>query len=203
VELKAHAQDYSGVGQDACADPRVVLEALGGRVKAGVAARQDLETRARSRALSAEDRAELIEEPFLLLNPRLEERKASTHFDKQSSFAFLGMIAIGILLSILEDHLRDPLASICGVAMGSVVAVGGLFGVYSVLTDVGRFAKRKIDPLIVGSLRPLSPSQEELERTLQKLKSLGYLIAKKLDAARLARALGPAPAGTMLPHRAQ
>lgn len=138
-------------------------------------------------SLSKEERTALIRSPFVLLSPQVEKRFASTHLDKEVFFA---LVAALLLLSfgpaLVGAIARDAteLGVLVSLAAG-VVLVG-----WQVATSGRRFMRRQVIPVLAASLRPLKPTDSELQAVLGELKQFRHKIGAKLALSDLRLALG-------------
>jgi len=124
-------------------------------------------------------RALLIKEPFHILAPIAERRFSATHIDRHVGITFLLTIAGTVLLANVFRILLPFAAGYEGeailIALGIGVVATGIQGYKS----AGRYLQREIYPRIARSLRPLKPSQAELEAVFAELKRMDFKLAKK------------------------
>lgn len=132
--------------------------------------------------INGTDRHALIRHPFLLLSPRVEQRFASTHMDKEVVFALIGAVLLLMLgpratMALLPD---EPEAAMLGLVVAAVLLV-----VWQVAMARLRFLRRQIFPVLATSLQPLKPAQAEIERVMAELAQLGHKIGCKFKAVDL------------------
>jgi hypothetical protein len=152
-------------------------------------ARLELERKVKARKLTPSERESLILEPFLLLNPVLEQRASQIYFDKASALGCVATIAIPLAIWWIAEgmfHASDG-------SLGTIVLVlAGLLAVFTVgalATDKQRFCRRTIIPNLTRALFPLDPSTDEIEQALAKLRKWGWAIGKRITAADVTAAL--------------
>ena len=133
-------------------------------------------------SLSGADRHALIRHPFLLLSPRVEQRFASTHMDKEVGFAAIG----AVLLVTIGANLANALSpdSPQGLIWLSVLAAVVLV-LWQVAMARMRYMRRQIFPVLDTALRPLRPAQDEIERVMGELAQLGHKIGSKFKPTEL------------------
>ena len=152
---------------DAAIKDQMALEA---RIKAG------------GKDLKPQERYTLIKAPFLYLSPKVERRFASTHIDLPAFLAILGAIAVLPIGAWVGHLLRitNP---------GPVLLFSFLIGVGLIVWQISaagtRFMKAQILPTLATSLRPLKPTQEEVERVLEELRRVKQKIGRKVSASEL------------------
>jgi len=163
-------------------------------IREAYAARLSLEEKIRSQSLgnAFADRESLLLEPFHYLASQVEERYAgSTQFDKESGIGCLGTILLTVILltatfTIFKNGANQDQAL---MVTGVIVLVGLIYTVIQIALAPRRFLSRKIIPNLVRSLKPLNPSKQELVTCLDKFKTSGYRIGKKVSAEKLWQAL--------------
>jgi hypothetical protein len=148
------------------------------------------EQSARSPGGESEVRRQLLREPFLLLDPMVEERAASTHFDKKSGLGCLAAVAAFVLAVVGLALESWTILLVCGGLLGLAIVMA----LFWLATDVRRFARIHVLPVLARGLRPFNPSPQELEDVIQEVRAAGLAIGRKVHPAHLAAALqGPAP----------
>jgi hypothetical protein len=142
------------------------------------ASRLALEEQIRSdpASLTREDRHLLIRSPFLLLSPKVEKRFASTHLDKEIGFAMaaallLLLVGPALVRAIAPDHAEE--------AVLAFIAAGVLLVGWQCAMAGRRYMRRQIIPVLAGTLQPLRPGQEEIERVMNELKQLRHQIGSR------------------------
>ncbi len=133
-------------------------------------------------SLTPEERHALIRSPFLLLSPKVEQRFASTHIDKETGLAIVAALA---LMIIGPSAVR---AVAPGVADDSVIVfiLGGLgLIIWQGLASGRRYMRREVIPVLAKSLRPLRPKPAEVSAVIAEMKTLRHKMAKKLNVTDL------------------
>ncbi len=129
--------------------------------------------------VDAKTRASLVKEPFHLLAPIVEKRFSATHIDRYVGITLLltivGTIVVANVFNIFLPHAMEYQANAILLALGIGVVATGVQGYKS----AGRYLKREVYPRIARSLRPLKPSQAELEVVFAELKRMDFKLAKK------------------------
>jgi len=134
-------------------------------------------------SLSGADRHVLIRHPFLLLSPRVEQRFASTHMDKEVGLALVGALLLmgmgpGATAVLLPD--AEPEAVMLSLIVAAVLLVLWQVGMARM-----RFIRRQVFPVLTTALLPLRPAQNEIERAMAELAQLGHKIGSKFKAGEL------------------
>ena len=133
-------------------------------------------------SLSAKERYLLIRSPFLLLSPKVEKRFASTHMDKEVGFALVGAVLLMMLASVLAHAVAPDAEPL--VVLGSAVA-GVVLIIWQIAMAGRRYMRRQIIPVLAGTLQPLRPAHDEIERAMAELKQLSHKIGSKFKPAEL------------------
>ncbi|BEU94738.1 hypothetical protein ACDW_04430 [Acidovorax sp. DW039] len=128
-------------------------------------------------SLSAQDRHALIRSPFLLLSPKVEQRFASTHLDKEVVFALIGAIVLLMTVPPVAGKFMSD-APERGLLV-ALLAGGALVG-WQIYQSSRRFMRRQILPVLARSLMPLKPTPGELQAVVSELKSLRHKMGSKL-----------------------
>jgi hypothetical protein len=138
------------------------------------------------RLLSAETRANLIEEPFLIFSPAVEAQLSSDmHFDREGGFACLFTIVVLILLTSFLSSIPDEL-----VGWGFLIVFSGfIYTIVQLFLANQRYLQRKVVPLLVRCLKPLNPSLDELQTCLDKLATQKLRLGRRLKAQQLITAI--------------
>lgn len=142
----------------------------------------EAQIRANPASLTSEERHLLIRSPFLLLSPKVEQRFASTHMDKEVLFTFIG--AVG-LISICPPIFHAVAPGIEDQAILVAVAAGAVVVFWQIAMTGRRYMRRKIIPVLAGALQPLHPAQGEIEHVMAELKRLSHKIGSKFKATEL------------------
>ncbi len=144
------------------------------------ARRRAVDARIGTKSLTAAERGYLIREPFLLLEPRLNDRSGAIHFDAVSGLLLLATFMIPLALALAAGNASKSLGEgLAMLAIGSGVLLL-VATVVALATDGRRFCRRKILPTLIRALRPLGPAREELEQELGDLKTRGLKVGKKI-----------------------
>jgi hypothetical protein len=138
-------------------------------------------------SLSPQERYALIRNPMLLLSPRVEKRYASTHIDLQTAITFLGvLVAIfaesAVVSRFAPDHASE---SIIGMCLLGVILVA-----WQIALSNTRFIRRSIVPVLAKTLRPLKPTEAEVQAALAELAKLRHKLGRKLKPRDLMTDLG-------------
>lgn len=132
--------------------------------------------------LTAEERHALIRQPFTLLASKVERRFSSTHIDKETAIA----IAIGLGLMLAGPAIFSAIAPESQEAgLLTCISLGLLLICWKGMGSGKRFMQRDIIPVLANSLKPLNPSEGELNAVLAELKQLRNKMGKKLNVAAL------------------
>jgi hypothetical protein len=142
--------------------------------------RLELEERVRSGRvkLSPEDRFAWVKAPFMYLSPRVE--RGSMHMDKELAISLAGCIVLYVSAGYVTKSYFPGLALQIGLTTLAVILA---VMVWQLRESGSRFMRRQIVPTLARSLRPLQPTQEEIEAVLWEIKQGTHKIAKRLDAA--------------------
>lgn len=132
--------------------------------------------------LSSEERHALIRSPFLLLSPKVENRFASTHIDKEIGLS----IAAGIALLIIGPGIVGALApDKVDLSVLVFICAGLSLVVWQGFKSGRRFLQRQVVPSLAKTLAPLKPTEHEIKAVLVELNQLGHKIGKKFVVADL------------------
>ncbi len=147
------------------------------------APRLALETQIRRTAsvLTPEQRAQLLLEPFRLLNPRVEARySTSLKFDRYSSLGCVGTLLFTFLLLSVAGTLLEPRATYLIVASLVFFGLGVAYTLGQLACAAGRFLHTEVVRALARSLDPLEPTPDELQGCLAKCKAASMKIGQKL-----------------------
>jgi hypothetical protein len=113
-------------------------------------------------------------------------RYASTHIDLQIVITFFGvLLAIFAEAAIVERIASEYVPE--SIAIVSVIGI--ILTGWQISLSNRRFIRRNIIPILVRTLKPLKPSEEELEAALAELTKLRHKIGRKLSSRDLMTAL--------------
>ena len=134
--------------------------------------------------LSDDERVERITAPFVNLEGILRQRREIPHYDVQSLLALLTVMLpwIPALIGLSKEASWKDGAMIVAVVCS---AMGGCFLLWSLATDVRRFARTKGARLLADQLAPLSLTSDELEDCLSLSREQGFLLAKYMGREEL------------------
>jgi hypothetical protein len=155
-----------------------------------------LEERARGtgKALTDDERATLLAEPFRELSQQVSLRFARG--GKLNVPAIFTLFGSFVLLAVGATLISGPEGG-SPVLGGLLIALffGALITSIYLFASAGRrYMKRRIVPLLARSLAPLKPTEAELTGVLQTLKANGRKIGRKLKVGWIVEAI--AAAGT-------
>jgi hypothetical protein len=138
--------------------------------------------------LRASSRPALLQEPFIALKYMHERNYASGDAHLVTGlFALPGVVLLAIGLICFWTWYTDPTAARHSIVpwMIGVTALGltlASIGLYRVLTDRSRVARKAVLPHLARSLLRLEPKEIDLERTMRQLAAAGSSIARSLSA---------------------
>lgn len=183
-ELDA-SQGYRAFGPRNDQDLDILINETNPGLREAHVARKVTEERAIKGSLSTPERWQLLFEPLLLLNPKVEARARQIHFDRVSVVSAFATVALTITAIVLAQTLSRNAADVrLGVVLAPLV-VGLVTTVILLATDVRRFVRRQVTPMLVLALFPLNPSLDELREVFGQAKSHGARIARKVDVGAL------------------
>ena len=179
IALEANPGNYTAILKNPAGDSELKTQTFPD-IEEVLKDRLALEERVRTTpsTLSRSERNALIKTPFFLLSPRVEKRFASIHLDKEIGLALISAIMIMVLAPSVSQAMMPDSGEL--LLMGLMVSAVGLV-VWQIAVSGRRFMKRQIIPTLAGCLRPLDPTQEELQAVLADLKQLGHKIGSKLQ----------------------
>jgi len=127
--------------------------------------------------LTPQERESMIKIPFHLLSPLVERRMAQTHIDMGIGLALVGgiffMSIVPALLMKILPFDAGPIFLACAIA--ALLVIG-----WQLLTAGSRYVKRRIIPVLGPSLKPLRPTENELNSALAELKANQQKMATRL-----------------------
>ena len=130
--------------------------------------------------LSPEERSDLILEPFVILNPAVEECFRETRFDRQSGVGCLGSLVVFALVFGISMALKEPMQGYMLMAAMSFLCIGVLYTFIQLGLGPRRRLRTRLLPAFAHSLDPLEPTMEELSACLAKCKAAGMKIGTKV-----------------------
>jgi hypothetical protein len=138
-------------------------------------------------------RSRLLREPFLALAAWVDMRKKSGELDVRATAAVVAIVlmfvvAIIAFAQIVYNNQGFSLANpYVWVMIGAAIGCGG--GLWLARGITKRFVRKQVQPNIVQSLQPLSPSLEEIEEVIAELRTARVLIGKHIDPQNLCEAI--------------
>jgi hypothetical protein len=193
IELAESVDAHDSYSRDRSANVVALMDTVGPRLRDRVRERLALERRALEGALTEEERTGLLIEPFLCLNPRADQGGGPKGNDPAATLCFLGAFVVPLLiLWICESTRIVPLdvESKLAVAAGMVLLVATFF---LKATARGRSIRRVLIPRLAQTLRPLRPSAEELDRTIELLRRKQLRIGQSVNPSALYQAIASSP----------
>ncbi len=126
-------------------------------------------------SLSAAERATLIQEPFVVMSPKVEVRYAGSNMDKEVGLSLVGaffVITIGAAVaeSVFRQFQLEALIVVALLAVGLIV--------WQMQMSKRRFLQRQIVPVLAKALAPLQPTESELKAAIASLGKAGHKIGK-------------------------
>ena len=142
------------------------------------APRLELEQRLRQSpaSLSGAERRALILESFMLISPKVEKRYSATHFDRESALTLLGAV-LAVILAIVAGRRLAP--DDVAFLILAVFLAGAAALIAALATGNARYLRREVYPALGATLKPLQPTQSELDAALGELKKLGHKLGSK------------------------
>jgi len=187
--LPAEPTDHVAIAQRLAPLPELVRQTFP-QLEQVFAARLALEEQIRAdpAALSADDRRALIRSPFLLMSVKVDQRFARTHLDMGLGLAIAGAIAMTVFGPGMVQLLA-PGADRAGLVL-VFLALGLAAILWQAVAARPRFVRRAVLPALARALRPLKPTQQELEAIVAELGQLKHKIARRIDVPELQSQLG-------------
>lgn len=149
-----------------------------------------LDERIRRQRLTPAERHSLIRAPFVFLSPRVERRFAATHLDAGVGLALAAAVGLLFLAPPVGRRLLPDSPEILFLVF---LAVGIGLVVWQVIASGSRFMTGEIVPVLVKSLRPLQPTEQEIELVLSELRKVKHKIGRKLRATELVASIQMSP----------
>lgn len=143
-------------------------------------------------SIDRELREELIREALQNAAPAVEARYAGgTTLDSRSLLALLGTVVAPIVLLVVarEAVAPDTYTSVVGPLAGVLCVAGFAATLFLGLTSNRRWMRSHLLPMLARALRPLRPTEEELDRLLEKFRAADLKIGKKLRSRLVCRTL--------------
>jgi hypothetical protein len=166
----ALAGGYHAISTDPDADLETLIAETNPNIRRNWASRLILEERIAARKLTPGERTGLLREPFEMAAEVLARRDVEGKLDVPSGLGCLGTVLLPVacmtILPLAWKASGDSIETVAVVSGGCCLAIAGL----AILTDARRHARRKILPRLIGSLRPLDPSAEEIEAILESFR---------------------------------
>lgn len=154
---------YRSLSLDPDADLEALIAETNPEIRRNWASRLLLEERIAARKLTPGERTGLLREPFEMAAEVLARRDLEGKLDVPSSLGCLGTallpVACMTLLPLAWKASGDSIETVAVIAGGCSLVIAGL----AILTDARRHARKEILPRLIGSLRPLDPSADEIE----------------------------------------
>ena len=201
--FRMHPQVYASLSGDRRAGLDSLIVETQPRIWENWYDRLQLERRAREGHLTADERREFLVEPFLLLNGRVEEQARRPKWDPKVTLGLLATVAsLFYAIAYFGRHAVTEGDAPKGAAVDLFIVfiVNLLFLIWAVATRTRRFTRRNILPIIVESLRPLSPTAGELEAAVRHLRRMKSPIGKALRVEDVRKAFGTGASKTVFPE---
>ena len=177
----AQAGGYHALSNDPDADLDVADRETNPQIRRNWASRLLLEERIAARKLTPGERSGLLREPFEMAAEVLSRRNVEGKLDLPSSLGCLGTVLLPVacmtLLPLAWKASGDSIETVAVAAGGCCLAFAGL----AILTDGRRHARRAILPRLIGSLRPLDPSAEEVDLILESFRQARSPLAEVIS----------------------
>jgi hypothetical protein len=187
--LQAEPTDHTAIAQRLAPLPELIRETFP-QLEQVFAARLALEEQIRfdPAALSADDRQALIRSPFLLMSAKVDQRFARTHIDMGLGLAIAGAVAMTIFGPGMVQLVAPANDSASLVLVFLALGLAGI--VWQAVAARPRFVRRVVLPALARALRPLKPTQHELESIVAELGQLKHKMARRIDVPELQSQLG-------------
>ncbi len=185
IPLSANINHYKTISKEHAALTEDLIGKTHPEVRERYRNRIELEERVRTNGqVTEEERRLLIRESFLLVNSLIETRSSSTHIDRKSGVALLVSLALIVLLLSIELIFKNPPPGL-GKALFIALGLAALGTISCLLTDVQRFTRTEIFPLLNKALKPLKPTSQELQEVLQYLEKAGLKVGRLVKYSEL------------------
>lgn len=156
--------------------------------------RLELEEKVRTGAgfLSREERIGLIQQPFVLLSPKVEDYLSAMRFDGRAVLVFLGLLfAVPLLMAVAAKFFAEGTDASIGANLAILGSAAALM-IWQVAGAGRRYVRGEIMPVLARTLRPLKPTEAEIAGVIAELKRYKHKLGRKLDAAELVQAISQA-----------
>ena len=182
LRVPAVSENYQTISGDPDADINQLIAQTNPQIERNWASRLLLEQRIRERKVTAGERWGLMLEPFNTAASILDNRNKEERLDPPSRFGCLATFAVPILcMAILPQILslpRNQMEKVVVIIAGCCLA----FTVLAIATDAQRHARRAVLPRLIDSLRPLNPSDDEIQNILEGLQAEGSNLPNLISA---------------------
>ena len=189
LRTKAIPTTYRALCPDPGADLATLIAQTNPDIERNWAARLMLEDRIKTRKLTEGERVTLLREPFAMAEDVLNRRNNEGRLDTPSNLGCLGSfllpVACLLLLPLVWNSSEESIELVTVVVAGFCLT----FTFLAIVTDNRRHARRDIMPRLVGAIRPLNPSVEEVNDILQSLKEEKSPLAEVIRPAEIHNAL--------------
>lgn len=154
-----------------------------------------LEHEARLRAgepLAPGVRHRLIRESLGIFSSLAEERlSGSARLDGRSAWSLAATVAIPVALLVAGESVASRATYVHRIAplAGLLFLTGFLLTLAFLATGASRWVRGPLLRRLANHLRPLAPTEEELDEHLTALRGMGLKLARKIGAARLVEAI--------------
>jgi hypothetical protein len=189
IELNEQLDAHQSYSRDRRADVAALMATVGPKLRERMRERLALEGRVREGELTTDDRSALLMEPFLCLNPWADDRGRAREKDRAGALCFLGVFVLPLLVLGLSEATRLVPVDVQLIAALATGVASLLATLYLRVTVHGRYARRVLIPRLAQTLRPLRPSAEELERTIDLLRQKRLRIGKSVNSRALLDAI--------------
>jgi hypothetical protein len=187
--LDAAREAYAGTARRLPGDIIELVQQSMPDIDTRYADRFEMEDRLLAGELTGEDRDDAIMEPFALVVPQIKQRASPVCIDPVSGLclAATAVVFAGGLIAAasVPPSMQNSALSIAFAAGGA----GFLAFLILLATDVRRYVRRKLQPMLVRALAPLRPTLDELRDAIEAVRIYDRKIARKFDAARIHRAI--------------
>ena len=177
---------YTAVSKDKAADLETLVRETHPALAEQTVARLALEERARNGQATPEERHDLLLEPFLLVNPLVEEQQQQGRLSPQGRTAGAAAVFLFVALMVVMG-MSTPERNYekAGAVVATLFAASLVVLLFHWATSMRSFIRREIEPRLVRALGPFNPSPEELESIVSHLKDGGLATGRKLRAHKL------------------